>query len=97
MRAGSAGWTCGLVLPFCQTLAKFLPAPSQLLIRVLGPGTPTLTPTPNSSMALQARAPGVRRAEGVVVLGLGFPREVCVNDGAVGTGPPERTRMGKSV
>ena len=26
----------GLVLPLCQTLAKFLPAPSQLLIHVLG-------------------------------------------------------------
>ena len=82
----------GLVLPLCQTLAKFLPAPSQL-----GPGTPALSPTPDSSMAQQAKAPGVIQAEGVVVSGLGFPREECVNDGALGTGPPERTRMGKSV
>lgn len=87
----------GLVLPLCQTLAKFLPAPSQLLIHVLGPGTPTLTTTPDSSMAQQARVPSVRQAEGVVISGLGLPREACVNDWPVGTGPHERTRMGKSV
>ena len=39
----------------------------------------------------------MRQAEGVVVSGLGFPREACVNDGAVETGPHARTRMGKSV
>ena len=54
-------------------------------------------PHPKFFHGMTGQGPGVRQAEGVVVLGLGFPREVCVNDGAVGTGPPKRTRMGKSV
>lgn len=71
LATGSAGWTCAWSCPLSQTLAKFLPAPSQP-----GPGTPALTPTPDFH-GTTGQGPGVIQAEGVVVSGLGFPREVC--------------------
>lgn len=90
---GHAGsWCCLTVRPCpssCHLYLSFSFVPS-------GPAPPPQLPWVRLSWQTgQSPRPGTGWGWGSVVLRLGFPREVCVNSGAVGTGPSKWREIGE--